>query len=100
MYASRLVLPKGEKLNGAFILRVNSPAFKYQRFGNKLNYVSQLQTMEQIRLQLSDINPNVISAPPSMLHLLAMKKDAGSLNVHPGQLKIHYFHQSNQQNNE
>jgi len=83
MYASRLVLPKGEKLNGAFILRVNSPAFKYQRFGNKLNYVSQLQTMEQIRLQLSDINPNVLSAPPSMLHLLAMEKDAGSLNVHP-----------------
>jgi len=83
MYASRLVLPKGEKLNGVFILRVNTPAFKYQRFGNKLNYVSQLQTMEQIRLQLSDINPNVISAPPSMLQLLAREKDAGSLNVHP-----------------
>jgi putative adenylate-forming enzyme len=83
MYASRLVLPKGEKLNGAFILRVNTPAFKYSRFGNKLNYVSQLQPMEQIRLQLSEINPNVISAPPSMLQLLAREREAGLLDVRP-----------------
>jgi putative adenylate-forming enzyme len=83
MYASRLVLPKKEKLNGAFILRVNTPAFKYERFGNKLSYVSQLQTMEQIRLQLTDIEPNVISAPPSMLHLLAREKEAGRLPVRP-----------------
>ncbi len=83
MYASRLILPKNEKLNGAFILRVNTPAFKYRRFGNKLNYVSQLQTMEQIREQLAEINPNVISAPPSMLQILAREKESGSLNVNP-----------------
>lgn len=83
MYASRLVLPKGEKLNGAFILRVNTPAFKYERFGNKLNYVSQLQTMEQIRLQLTAIDPNVLSAPPSMLQLLAREQESGNLRVHP-----------------
>ncbi len=83
MYASRLVLPKGEKLNGAFILRVNTPAFKYQRFGNRLNYVSQLQTMESITQQLKDINPNVLSAPPSMLHLLAGEKAAGLLQIQP-----------------
>ena len=83
MYASRLVLPKGEKLNGAFILRVNTPAFKYERFGNRLNYVSQLQTMESIRKQLVDINPNVISAPPSMLKLLAHEQETGSLTVSP-----------------
>lgn len=83
MYASRLVLPKGEKLNGAFILRVNTPAFKYKRFGNKLTYVSQLQTMEQLLQQIADINPNVISAPPSMLQLLAGEKEKGHLDVHP-----------------
>ncbi|MFA6128165.1 MAG: F390 synthetase-related protein [Bacteroidales bacterium] len=86
MYASRLVLPKGEKLNGAFILRVNTPAFKYERFGNKLNYVSQLQTMEQIRHRLEKINPNVISAPPSMLKLLAREQEAGSLGLKPKSL--------------
>ena len=29
MYASRLVLPKGEKINCAFILRISTPAFDY-----------------------------------------------------------------------
>jgi len=83
MYASRLVLPKGQKLNGAFILRVNTPAFKYQRFGNRLTYVSQLQTIEVIRNQLAGIDPNVISAPPSMLLLLAREVESGRLSVKP-----------------
>ncbi|GAJ24932.1 unnamed protein product, partial [marine sediment metagenome] len=43
MYVSRLVLPKGEKLNCAFILRVNTPAFNYHQSGNKLTYINQLQ---------------------------------------------------------
>jgi putative adenylate-forming enzyme len=83
MYASRLVLPKGEKLNGAFILRVNTPAFRYNRLGNRLSYVSQLLTMEEIRRQLTEINPNVVSGPPSMLQLLAREKEEGRLGIQP-----------------
>ena len=43
MYASRLVLPIGEKINCAFILRVSTPAFNYNQSGNKLTYVNHLQ---------------------------------------------------------
>ena len=47
MYTSRLVLPKGEKVNCAFILRVNTPAFNYHQSGNKLTYINLLQTIKK-----------------------------------------------------
>jgi len=45
MYASRLVLPKGEKINRAFILRISTPAFDYHKSGNKQTYLNQLQSI-------------------------------------------------------
>ena len=83
MYVSRLVLPKGEKLNCAFILRVNTPAFNYHQSGNKLTYINQLQPMEKIMEQLERLNPNVMSAPPSMLKLLATELIKGKLKINP-----------------
>jgi len=83
MYASRLILPKGEKLNGAFILRVNTPAFNYNKLGNRLTYISQLQPMEKIIVQLESLNPNVVSAPSSMLKLLANELAKSRLKIKP-----------------
>jgi len=82
MYASRLVLPKGEK-NCAFILRVNTPAFNYNQSGNKLTYINQLQPMGKTIEQLENLNPNIVSAPPSMLKLLAAEVQAGRLKIIP-----------------
>jgi putative adenylate-forming enzyme len=83
MYASRLVLPIGEKLNCAFILRVSTPAFNYNRSGNKLTYINQLQPMEKIIEQLEKLNPNVVSAPPSMLKILATELAKRRLKISP-----------------
>lgn len=83
MYVARLTLPKGEKLNCAFILRVSIPAFNFNLLGNRVTYVSQLQPMESIIKQLEEIDPNVVSAPPSMLKLLAAELKKGSLKIKP-----------------
>jgi len=83
MYLSRLVLPKGEKLNCAFILRVFSPAFNFNKFGHKITYVNQLQSIENVCRDIEIINPNVISSPPSMLKVLANEILKDNLNIKP-----------------
>lgn len=83
MYLARLVLPKKEKINCAFILRITSPAFDYNKRGNKLTYIGQLQPIEDIIKQLETLNPNVVSAPPSMLKLLAKELITGNLKINP-----------------
>jgi putative adenylate-forming enzyme len=83
MYTSRLVLPKGEKVNCAFILRVNTPAFNYHQSGNKLTYINLLQTIKKTIEQLEKVNPNIVAAPPSMLKLLAAELQKGRLKISP-----------------
>jgi len=83
MYASRLVLPKGEKINCAFILRISTPAFDYHQSGNKLTYINQLQPIEKTIEQLEKLNPNIVSAPPSMLKLLAKELQEKRLKISP-----------------
>ena len=83
MYASRLIFSEGEKLNVAFILRVNTPAFNYNKSGNRLTYINQLQPMEKTIVELESLNPNVVSAPPSMLKLLAKKLVDNELKIKP-----------------
>lgn len=80
---ARFDFPKGEKFNLAFILRVSAPAFSLNKFGHTLTYISQLGTVEEICRQLEKVNPNVISAPPSMLKILAREKEHGRLTVQP-----------------
>jgi putative adenylate-forming enzyme len=83
---ARFDFPKKAKMNLAFILRVSAPAFSLDRSGHKLTYVSQLDAIENINRQLEKINPNIISAPPSMLKLLANEYKNGNLSVSPKRL--------------
>jgi putative adenylate-forming enzyme len=83
MYLSRLVIPQGEKLNCAFILRVFSPAFSFNRFGHKITYVNQLRPIDKICMDIEKINPNVISAPPSMLKILGRELLELRLHIKP-----------------
>jgi putative adenylate-forming enzyme len=83
---ARYAFPAKEKINLAFILRVSAPAFNLNKFGHRLTYVSQLDTIENINRQLEKINPNIISAPPSMLKLIASEYEHSNLNIHPVRL--------------
>ena len=83
---ARFDFPKGEKLNLAFILRVSAPAFNLDVFGHKLTYISQLDTIENISGKLEALKPNVISAPPSMLRMIARESEAGRLRISPKKL--------------
>lgn len=82
-FLSRFDFPRGEKINLAFMLRVSAPAFNFDRFGHKLTYVSQLASLGEIRAQLAAIGPNVLSAPPSMLKIIAREVEEGRLAVNP-----------------
>jgi putative adenylate-forming enzyme len=86
---SRFNFPKKEKVNLAFILRVSSPAFNLNLFGHKLTYVSQLNSIGNIVQQLEKIGPNVVSAPPSMLEILAKELTERRLRIRP-QMLISY----------
>ncbi len=77
---ARFPLPKA-KLNLAFILRVSTPAFQINRFGHHLTYINQMNPLEEICAQLESLEPNVISAPTSMLRLLADQVEQGKLSV-------------------
>jgi putative adenylate-forming enzyme len=80
---ARFDFPKKEKINLAFILRVSAPAFCLNKFGHKLTYVSQLNSIEIIGQQLEDIMPNTLSAPPSMLKIIAKQIEKGKLSIEP-----------------
>jgi putative adenylate-forming enzyme len=83
---ARFPFPKHEKINLAFILRVSAPAFSLGIFGHKLTYISQLNSIDEIKVQLEKLQPNVISAPPSMLKIIGREVEKGTLTVHPKQL--------------
>jgi putative adenylate-forming enzyme len=83
---ARFDFPKNEKINLAFILRVSAPAFNLDKFGHRLTYISQLNSIDEIDKQLDEIYPNVISAPPSMLKLIAAEVENGRLSVNPKRL--------------
>ncbi|MFZ3074251.1 MAG: F390 synthetase-related protein [Minisyncoccales bacterium] len=80
---SRFDFPKGEKINLAFILRVSAPAFNLDKFGHKLTYISQLNPIEKIIDELEKLDPNILSAPPSMLKIIAKEVEAGRLAIKP-----------------
>jgi putative adenylate-forming enzyme len=82
---ARFPFPK-TKINLAFILRVSSPAFQINRFGHRLTYISQMNTLEAIRERLQRLDPNVISAPPSMLRILAREVERSRLSISPLQV--------------
>ena len=83
---ARFDFPEHEKINLAFILRVSTPAFNLDKFGHRLTYISQLNTIEEISRQLFELQPNVISAPPSMLKIIGQEVEAGRLEINPKKL--------------
>ena len=80
---ARFPLPRVLKIKWAFILRVSTPAFNVSKFGQRLTYISQLNTLKDIKDQLEELKPNILSGPPSMLHILAKEVIAGKLNLKP-----------------
>lgn len=80
---ARFDFPKGEKINLSFILRVSAPAFSLNKFGHKLTYISQLNSIEEIGRQLEKINPNVLTAPPSVLKIIAEEVEHNRLSIKP-----------------
>lgn len=82
-FFARFDFPKKQKINLAFILRVTSPAFSLNKFGHRLTYVSQMDSIENIVKKMNDQKPNVISAPPSMLKLIASEAENNRLNIKP-----------------
>jgi putative adenylate-forming enzyme len=83
---ARFHFPKNEKINLAFILRVSAPAFSLGKFGHKLTYISQLNSIDEIKKQLEKIQPNIVSAPPSMLKILAKEIENNRLSIKPQKL--------------
>lgn len=83
---ARFDIPENEKMNVAFILRVSAPAFSLNILGHRLAYVSQLNSIENISKHLQEINPNILSAPPSMLKIIAKEVEAKRLNIKPKRL--------------
>ncbi len=86
LFFARFPFIKGEKINLAFILRVTVPAFDFKFGGHRLNYINQLQPLEQVVAQLQEIQPNVLSGPPSYLKLLAGAVEREQLNISPRRL--------------
>ncbi len=70
-------------VNWAFILRVSAPAFSLNVFGNRMTYIGLLDALDGIVARLERLQPTIISAPPSMLRLLAREKENGRLAVSP-----------------
>ncbi|UCC19217.1 MAG: AMP-binding protein, partial [Promethearchaeota archaeon] len=82
-FFARFPFPLTLKLRWAFILRVSTPAFNVSKFGQKLIYINQLSPIESIIKQLEQLKPNILSAPPSMLQLLAKEVRTGNLTINP-----------------
>ncbi|MHA1203868.1 MAG: F390 synthetase-related protein [Candidatus Heimdallarchaeaceae archaeon] len=82
-FFARFPFPRTLKLNIAFILRVSTPAFNINKFGQKLTHFSLLDPLEEIVENLNSLQPNILSAPPSMLNLLADEYSEGKLCIKP-----------------
>ena len=86
VFFARFPFPKILRLKWAFILRVTTPAFQVSKFGQRLTHFSLQLPLEEMRNKLNLFNPNILSAPPSMLKILAKEKKAGKLRIKPKRL--------------
>lgn len=82
-FFARFSFPKTLRLNIAFILRVTTPAFQIDNFGQKLTHISQLNPLESILKSLQELQPNVLAGPPSMLQLISKEINQGRLDIKP-----------------
>jgi putative adenylate-forming enzyme len=82
-FFARFPFPRVLKIKWAFILRITTPAFNVSKFGQKLTYISLLDSLDNIIKQLEDLQPNILSAPPSLLIQLAKEVNEGKLDINP-----------------
>ncbi|MFX1259479.1 MAG: hypothetical protein ACFFAN_16620, partial [Promethearchaeota archaeon] len=60
-FFARFPFPKILRIKWAFILHVSTPAFNVSKFGQKLTYINQLNTFENIKNELEKLKPNILS---------------------------------------
>ena len=86
IFFARFSFPRIVRIKWAFLLRVTTPAFQVSKFGQRLTHISLLHPLEEIRNKLQKFQPNILSAPPSMLKILAKEVKEKRLSVKPKRL--------------
>ncbi|MHA1522495.1 MAG: F390 synthetase-related protein, partial [Promethearchaeota archaeon] len=82
-FISRFPIPLRGRFRLAFILRVFSPGFNVNFGKFQMKYVSPMDTLENIIEKLNQMQPTALSAPSSMLKILAEAKQDGLLKITP-----------------
>jgi putative adenylate-forming enzyme len=82
-FFARFPFPLTMRIKWAFILRITTPAFNVKKFGQQLHYISLLKPRKEFIDELQELNPNIISAPPSMLKIIANEVLKGTLSIEP-----------------
>ncbi len=82
-FISRFPIPLRGRFHLAFILRVFSPGFNVNIGKFRMSYISPMDTLENIVNRLNALQPTALSAPPSMLKILAEAKQTGDLQISP-----------------
>jgi len=85
-FFARFSFPRILRIKWAFLLRITTPAFQVRKFGQRLTHISLLFTLEEIRNKLQKFQPNILSAPPSMLKILANEVKEKRLSIKPKRL--------------
>ena len=80
---SRFVFPRILRVRWAFILRRTTPAFQTRKFGQQMTHFSLEMPIEEFRQKLQEFQPNILSAPPSMLSIIAKEVTKGTLTIKP-----------------
>lgn len=86
VFFARFSFPRILRIKWAFLLRVTTPAFQVSKFGQRLTHISLLHPLEEIRNKLQKFQPNILSAPPSMLKILAKEVKEKRLSIKPKRL--------------
>lgn len=82
-FFARFAFPFTLRIRWAFMLRITTPAFQVSKFGQRLTHINLLLTLDKIREKLQNFQPNILSAPPSMLKILAKEINESRLVIKP-----------------
>ncbi|MBN1683704.1 hypothetical protein JW865_09155 [Candidatus Bathyarchaeota archaeon] len=80
---ARFSFPCILRIKWAFMLRITTPAFQVSKFGQRLTHINLQLTLDKIREKLQKFQPNILSAPPSMLKILAKEINENRLTIKP-----------------
>ncbi len=83
MVILRFPFPRALRYHLGFILRVFSPGFDYKGLRIRVSYINPLKSKEKMIERLNELRPNIISAPPSILQVLAKAKTDNKLHLNP-----------------